>query len=176
LKRFSGFLCAALLVAVTAPTLSAQQTLYMWTDAAIGDQGGIHVGEFKLKGFSNSVTNEVMLSSTSLNVGKASFAPAKVSMTMPQAASASFYKSIGMGTRLATLEIRLYNNSTNRMFYKTVYENVYLTKVGVEGADENVQQLEFIYQRVRFFASPDATGATPPAQIGCWDVLLVKIC
>jgi len=82
---------------------------------------------------------------------------------------------VAAGTRLPSIEIRLYNSS-NRMFYKTVFENVYLTSVAIEGSDEAQQQIEFLYSRVKWFAPTDPAGLNAPVQVACWDLAQARGC
>ena len=86
-----------------------------------------------------------------------------------------YFRYVAAGTKMPSIEIRLYN-ATNRMFYKTVFENAYFTNVATEGADEAHQQVEFVYSRVKWFAPPDPAGLTAPIQAGCWDLALAKSC
>jgi len=98
-----------------------------------------------------------------------------VSMRFHAASNASISRYVAAGTKMPSVEIRLYNAS-NRMFYKTVFENVYFTNVATEGADEAHQQVEFVYSKVKWFAPPDPAGLNAPVQAGCWDLTLAKSC
>ena len=177
MRRVSAVWFALLLFAATASTLSAQQSIYMLVDPITGVEPAPHVGEFKLSSFSSASANSASISSATSGVtaGKATFSPVKVSMRFQAASSASFYRSVAAGTRLPSIEIRLYN-ATNRMFYKTVFENVFLTNVSTEGSDEALQQIEFVYSRVKWFASSDPAGLNAPVQVGCWDLTLARSC
>ncbi len=176
MKRVSGVWFTILLLAATGSTLSAQQGIYMLVDPIVGDQVQIpHKGEFKLNSFSFSVVNTSTPISGSLSVGKATFQGVKVSMRLHGASVATFSKNLIAGTKLTAIEIRHYN-ATNVMVYKTVFEGLLLTNVAMEGSDETVEQLEFIYSRMKWFAPPDPAGLQPPAQLGCWDVLLNRAC
>jgi type VI secretion system secreted protein Hcp len=167
---------AVLLVAVLSSSLSAQQSIYMMVDPIKGDQAAPHAGEFKLNSFSAASANSVALGSatTGLAAGKASFSPVKVSLPFTATSSPLFSKSLASGAVLPSIEIRFYNST--RMFYKTVYENVYLTNVATEGSDVGTQEIDFIFSRVRWFAPSDPAGLTAPVQVGCWDVTLSKGC
>jgi type VI protein secretion system component Hcp len=167
---------ALLVVAATSSTLSAQQSIYMLVDSIRGDQPAPHDREFKLNSFSSATTNTISTGSTTIGAatGKSSFSPVKVSMRSNAASSASFFRSVAAGAKLPSIEIRLYNST--RMFSKTVFENVYLTNVSSEVSDEAQQQIEFVYSRVKWFASPDPAGLNPPVQVGCWDVASAKGC
>ena len=175
MRRVSAASFAFMFFAATSSTLSAQQSIYMLVDSIRGDQPAPHDREFKLNSFSSASANTATIGATGATTGKATFSPVKVSMPFPVASSASFYRSVAAGTRLPAIEIRLYN-ATNRMFYKTVFESVFLTNVATEGSDEALQQIEFVYSRVKWFASPDPAGLNAPVQVGCWDLTLVKSC
>ena len=177
MRRVSAVWMAVLFIAATSSTVSAQQSIYMLVETIGGDQAGAHRGEFKLNSFSSASANATTIGSVAMGsgTGKATFSPVKVSMRFHAPSSASFYRSVAAGTKLPSIEIRLHNAS-DAMFYKTVYENVYLTNIATEGADEAVQQLEFVYSRVKWFASPDPAGLKPPVQVACWDVTLVRGC
>jgi type VI protein secretion system component Hcp len=177
MRRISAVWFAFLLFAATSSTLSAQQSIYMLVDPIKGVEPGPHSGEFKLNSFSSASANSMSIGSVTSRAtgGKATFPPVKVSMRFQPVSSASFYESVAAGTRLPSIEIRLYNTS-NRMFYKTVFENVFLTNVATEASDEALQQIEFVYSRARWFASPDAAGLNAPVQVGCWDLTLAKSC
>lgn len=176
MRRVTRVWFALLVFAATSSTLSAQQSIYMLVDSIRGDQPAPHDREFKLNSFSSATTNTIGTGSTTFGVaaGKASFSPVKVSMRTNVASSPSFFRSVAAGTKLPSIEIRLYNST--RMFNKTVFENVYLTNVSSEVSDEAQQQIEFVFSRVRWFASPDAAGLNPPVQVGCWDLALGKAC
>ena len=175
MKRVSAA-CFTLLLSICVPSsLFAQQSVYMLVDSIRGDQPSPHDREFKLSSFSSGVTNTVTFGSMGLTAGKAVFSPVKISMRLHPASSASFHRGVAAGSRLPSIEVRLYS-STNRIFYKTVYENAVLTNVSTEGSDEAQLQVEFVYTRVKWFASSDLAGTTPPVQIGCWDVALIRGC
>jgi type VI protein secretion system component Hcp len=177
MRKVSAVWLALLLFAATSSTLSAQQGIYMLVDEIRGDQPAPHDREFKLNSFSSASANSASISSATsgVTVGKATFSPVKVSMRFQPLSSASFYRSVAAGTRLPAIEIRLYN-ATNRMFYKTVFENVFLTNVATEASDEALQQIEFVYSRAKWFASSDAAGLNAPVQVGCWDLTLGRSC
>lgn len=177
MRRVSAAWFALMLFAATSSTLSAQQSIYMLVDSIRGDQPAPHDREFKLNSFSSASANAATISGATAGVatGKATFTPVKVSMRFQALSSAIFYRNVAAGTRLPAIEIRFYNSS-NRMFYKTVFENVLLTSVATEAADEALQQIEFAYSRVRWFAPPDAAGLNPPAQVGCWDLAMGRGC
>ena len=177
MRRVSAVWFALLLFAATSSTLSAQQSIYMLVDPITGDQPAPHVGEFKLNSFSSASANTATIGGATgaATTGKATFPAVKVSMRFQPASSASFYQSVAAGTRLPAIEIRLYN-ATNRMFYKTVFENVFLTNVATEGSDEALQQIEFVYSRVKWFAPSDPAGLNAPVQVGCWDLTVAKSC
>jgi type VI protein secretion system component Hcp len=175
MRRVSAVWFALLLFAATSSTLSAQQSIYMLVDPITGDQPAPHVGEFKLNSFSSASANTATFGATGVTTGKATFSPVKVSMRFQAGSSASFSRSVAAGTRLPAIEIRLYN-ATNRMFYKTVFENVFLTNVATEGSDEALQQIEFVYSRVKWFAPSDPAGLNAPVQVGCWDLTVAKSC
>lgn len=161
--------------AATSSSLSAQQSVYMLVDPIKGDQAAPHTLEFKLNSFSSDVQNSVTISSaTGTAIGKASLNRVTVSMGFNAVASPSFNKSLAAGTRLPSIEVRFYNST--RMFYKTVFENVYLTRVLTEGSDTATQQIEFAYVRAKWFAPTDAAGLNTPVQIGCWDQSLNTSC
>jgi type VI protein secretion system component Hcp len=116
MRRVSAVWFALLLVAATSSTLSAQQSIYMLVESITGDQPAPHAGEFKLNSFSSASANSVSISSVTsgATTGKATFSPVKVSMRFQAASSASFYRSVAAGTRLPSIEIRLYNVSAAR--------------------------------------------------------------
>jgi len=175
--RVSAVWAALVLSAAFSSTLSAQQSVYMFVDSIRGDQPAPHDREFKLNSFSSALANTTSIggATAGVTVGKVAVSPVKVSMRFHAASNASFSRSVAAGTRMPSVEIRLYN-ATNRMFYKTVFENVYFTNVATEGADEALQQVEFVYSRVRWFAPPDPAGLNAPLQAGCWDLTLAKSC
>ena len=177
LKRISGVWCALLLLAAASSTVSAQQSVYMLMDPIRGDQPAPHDREFKLSSFSSSSMTTVSPNSVAgdMTAAKPTFSSVKVSMRYHAASGPLFRRAIAAGTKLPSVEIRHYN-STNRLLYKTVFENVYLTSVATEAADEAQEMIEFVYSRVRWFAPIDAAGLTVPVQGACWDVALVKIC
>ena len=179
MRRVSAALFALLLSAATSSTLSAQQSVYMLVDSIRGDQLAPHDREFKLNSFSSALTNSATTTTTAgtdrATMGKVNASPVKVSMRFHAASNASFSRSVAAGTRMPSIEIRLYNAS-NRMFYKTVFENVYFTNVATEGADEALQQIEFVYSKVKWFAPPDPAGLNAPVQAGCWDLALAARC
>ena len=177
MRRISAVCLALVLVAATSSTLSAQQSIYMLVDSIRGDQTAPHNREFKLSSFSSASSNPTTISSATSGVatGKTAFSPVKVSMRFHAPSSGAFNRSLALGTKLPSIEIRHYN-AANAMFYKTVYENVFLTSVSSEGSDEAQQQIEFVFMKVKWFASPDASGATAPAQIGCWDLVMYRTC
>jgi len=155
LRRASPVWFALLLSAAASSTVSAQQSTYMMVDAITGDQVAPHQGEFKLSGFSLGFANTVSLYGTlsGSGVGKATFVPVKVTMHFDSFASPAFYRNLAMGTKMASVEIRFYN--LTRMFYKTVFENVYLTNVSTNASDDASQEIEFAYSRVRWLAPTD---------------------
>ena len=176
MRRITGVWFALLLVAVISSTLSAQQSIYMMVESIKGDQPAPHDGEFKLNSFSSASENTATVGGvTGVTAGRATFSPVKVSMRFHALSSPSFYRNVAAGTKLPSIEIRLYNAS-NRMFSKTVFENVFLTKVATEASDEGLQQIEFVYSRVKWFAPPDPTGLSAPVQVGCWDLALARGC
>lgn len=176
MRRVSAVWTALLLSAAFSTTLSAQQSVYMFVDSIRGDQPAPHDREFKLNSFSSALANTTSIGgATGMTVGKVTVSPVKVSMRFHAASNASFSRSVAAGTRMPSVEVRLYN-ATNRMFYKTVFENVYFTNVATEGADEALQQVEFVYSRVKWFAPPDPAGLNAPVQAGCWDLALAKSC
>ena len=177
MRRVSAVWVALLLSAAASSTLSAQQSVYMFVDSIRGDQPAPHDREFKLNSFSSALTNTTSTSgaTSGVAIGKAAFSPVKVSMRFHAASNAAFSRSVAAGTKMPSVEIRLYNAS-NRMFYKTVFDNVYFTNVATEGSDEAVQQIEFVYSKVKWFAPPDPAGLNAPVQVGCWDLTLVKSC
>ena len=178
MRRVSAVLIVSLLSVATASTLSAQQSVYMLVDSIRGDQPAPHDREFKLNSFSSALANTTSTTSgatTGVTIGKAAFSPVKVSMRFHGTSNAAFSRSVAAGARMPSVEIRLYNSS-NRMFYKTVFENVYFTNLATEGADEALQQVEFVYTRAKWFASPDPAGLKDPVQVGCWDMATNKSC
>ena len=177
MRRVSAVWFALLLFAATSSTLSAQQSIYMLVDSIRGDQTASHDREFKLNSFSSASANTATIGGATgaTTTGKATFPPVKVSMRFHAASNASFYRHVAAGTRLPAIEIRLYN-ATNRMFYKTVYETVFLTSVTTEGSDEALQQIEFVYSKVKWFAPTDPAGLNAPVQVGCWDLAQVRSC
>jgi type VI protein secretion system component Hcp len=176
MKRITGVLFASLLFAGAASTLSAQQSIYMFVDSIRGDQVTPHDREFKLNSYSSALMNAISVGSASTGAaaGRASSSPVKISMRANPASTAAFFRHVAAGTRLPSIEIRFYNST--RMFSKTVFENAYLTNIATEAADETQQEIEFVYSRVKWFASPDASGLTPPVQTGCWDFALARGC
>jgi Hemolysin-coregulated protein (uncharacterized) len=148
----------------------------MTVDAIQGDQTvAPHIGEFKLNSASmgfQALTSS--LSSTGTSVGKATYAPVKIQMHLNGLLSPKLSTYLAMATRVPTVEIRLYNST--KMYYKTVFENVFFTNVSTESADDGVQNIEFAYGRVRWFAPTDLAGLTAPVQVGCWDVMLYAKC
>lgn len=174
MRRRSTLFSALLLIAVSSSGLAAQQTAYMFVDAIRGDQPAPHDTEFKLRSFVYASTNSASLSGTTgMTAGKGVFGPLKVSMGFPLMAHPAFQKALALGTKFNTVEVRLYNSG--RIYYKTVFEGVFVTGVATEGADEMSQNVEFAYGRVKWLASPDG-GATAPVQIGCWDITLYRAC
>jgi type VI protein secretion system component Hcp len=171
MRRAQTVWLTILLSVATSSTLSAQQSIYMLVDSIKGAEPAPHTGEFKLNDFSFGTTNPISLSTSTSggSVGKAAFSPVKVSMRFNAPTSPSFYRHAAAGMRLPSIEIRLYNSS-GKMFYKTVFENVILTSLQLQGADEAMQTMEFVYSRVKWFAPPDAAGLNPPQQLGCWDI------
>jgi hypothetical protein len=149
----------------------------MVVDSIRGLEPAPHMGEFRLNSFSAGASNSSSLASgrTDMTAGKATFAPAKVSLRLPPAASGQFYRHLAAGTRLPSLEIRFYN-SGNRVFYRLLYESVQLTSVGTEASDEAQLQVEFSYSKARWFAPPDPAGMTTPVQVACWDIAANKVC
>ena len=176
MRRLSAVLFSLFLVAATSSKLSAQQSIYMVLDSVRGDQPAPHTNEFKLTSYSAGASNATsMTSTTGLTAGKASFAPVQVSMRFVPLSSGSLHRLMALGSRLTSVEIRFYN-STNRMFFRTVYENVFLAKLATDAADEAQQQIEFNYAKVTWYSSPDATGAIAPAKVGCWDIAAYRAC
>lgn len=177
MRRVSGVLFAVLLFAASGSTLSAQQSIYMMVDSIKGDQVAPHDREFKLNAVSFGSTNASSITSatTGMGTGKAVFGPVKVSMRFHPQSFGSFNKHLAAGTKLPSVEIRYYN-STNKVFYKTVFESVYLSSVATAGADEAFEELEFNYSKAKWFASPDPAGLNPPLQTACWDITLNKSC
>jgi type VI protein secretion system component Hcp len=147
----------------------------MAVDGIAGDQVAPHVGEFKLNSFSAGTENTIAIGSATNGAGavKAAFPAVKVSMRFNAVSSPSFYRAVAAGTRLPSIEVRFYNS---RMFYKTVFENVFLTNVSTQASDEASQELEFVYSRVRWFAPTDPAGVNAPVQVACWDVALATKC
>ena len=174
MRKFAAAFSTALLVATGASTVSAQQGPYMVVSQLPGDQPAPHTGEFKLTSFSHAAASPVSFSTGATpSVGKVAFSPVKISMRFHGTSHAMFNKMLTAGTRLPSIEIRLYN-STNRMYQKTVYEDVFITNVANEVSDEGVQNIEFVFVRVKWFASPDATGVPAPTQVASWDVALAR--
>ena len=175
--RVSAVWTVLVLSAAFSSTLSAQQSVYMFVDSIRGDQPAPHDREFKLNSFSSALANTTGIggATTGITVGKVAASPVKVSMRFHAASNASISRYVAAGTKMPSVEIRLYNAS-NRMFYKTIFENVYFTNVATEGADEALQQVEFVYTRVKWFAPPDPAGLNAPVQAGCWDLALAKSC
>ena len=156
--------------------LSAQQSVYMMVDSINGDQVAPHNREFKLNSFSFATTNSMTISTATGGAGasKAAFGAVKISMRLNAATTPAFHKHLVAGTRLPSIEIRLYN-ATNRVFYKTVFESAYLTSITTEGADESVQTIEFVYIRARWVMPADpAAGASEKS--ACWDIVLNRSC
>jgi type VI protein secretion system component Hcp len=178
MRRAFGTLLVLASIAATSSKVSAQQGIYMLVDSIRGDLVAPHDREFKLSSFVSSAASASTVSTgttSGLSSGKPTFPPVKVSMAFRALPSASFNRSVVLGTRMPSIEIRHYN-STNRMFYKTVYENVNFTNVTTEGADEAQQTIEFVYGRVKWFAPTDPARANAPVQIACWDVTMVARC
>ncbi len=178
MKRVSAVWLSLVVFAAVSSTASAQHNAYMLVDQIAGDQPAPHAKEFKLNGFSSVAEMPPMVmgsTGSGISAGKPSFQPVKVSMPFYAASSGPFHRTLATGKALPSIEIRFYN-STNRMFYKTVYENAFLTRVAVDGADEMQQVVEFVFGRVRWFASSDAGGLTAPAPIACWDLAEAKSC
>jgi type VI protein secretion system component Hcp len=176
MRGLSAVCFTLLLFAATSSTLPAQQSIYMLVDSIRGDQPAPHDREFKLNSFSSASTSSTTISSaTAGGIGRATFAPVKVSMRFHPASSATFNRFLAAGKSLPSVEVRLYNSS-NRMFYKTVYENVYLTNLATEGADEAQQQIEFVFTKVKWFAPSDPAGLNAPVQSGCWDLAQNRTC
>ena len=176
MRKIPAVLVALFLVAAGSSTLSAQQSVYMLVDSIKGDQPAPHDSEFRVNSVSSGAANATTFSSTGgLAAGKPSFSPVKVSMRFHAGSTAAFYRFLALGKRIPSVEIRFYNSS-NRVFYKTVYENVFLTNLSSDAADEAMQQVEFNFMRVRWFAPPDPAGLNPPVQTGCWDIALLKTC
>lgn len=175
MRRVSAVLFAASLSAAISSTLSAQQSIYMLVDSIKGDQPAPHDREFKLSAVSFASTNasSVASASTGTVTGKAVFAPVKVSMRFHPQSFGSFNKHLAAGTKLPSIEIRHYN-STNKLLYKTVFESVYLSSVATAGSDEAVEELEFNYLKVKWFASNDPVS--PPQQVACWDIVQNRSC
>ena len=176
MRRVSGVLFALVFFAATASTLSAQQSIYMLVDSIKGDQVAPHDREFKLNAvsFGSTNTSSISTSTTGMTAGKAAFGPVKVSMRFHPQSFGSFNKHLAAGTKLPSIEIRHYN-STNKVFYKTVFEGVYLLSVATAASDESVEEFEFTYSRVKWSATPDPAGLNP-LQTSCWDILLLKSC
>ena len=175
MRRRSALFFAVLLVAATSSRVAAQQNAFLFIDGIKGDQVAPHDSEFKLNSFSYNFTNTVSTSATAgMTAGKASLGPLKVSMHFPLAAHPLFQKNLALGTKLNSVEVRLFNSG--RMFYKMIFDNAFVTSVSTGGADEVSQDVEFAYSRVRWFSSPDISGATPPVQIACWDMALARTC
>jgi len=174
MKGRSALCIALLLVAAISSSVSAQQSAYLYIDAIKGDAPAPHDGEFKLNSFTYgaSAPTSTALRTTGMAVGRPTFGPLKVSMRFPITAHPSFVRNLAEGTRLSSIELRLYN--AGKQYYKMVFDNVSVSSVSTEGGDELSQELEFTYARVRWFAQSDAS--TPPAQIGCWDTTLLKSC
>lgn len=175
LRRVAAVSFALFLLAATSSSASAQHSIYMLVDSIRGDQTSPHDREFRLNSYSSGIENSVTLGSTGTTTAKAVFSPVKVSMRFHATSSPSFARIVTTGTKLSSIEIRMYN-ATNRMFYKTVYENVHLTSVVTEGSDESQQEISFVYGRVRWFAPTDPAGLTPPVSVGCWDQALNRGC
>jgi type VI protein secretion system component Hcp len=176
MRRFSPVLFILLLLAAASSKASAQQSIYMVLDSIKGDQPAPHANEFRLTSYSASASNSTsMLSGTGMSAGKASFGPVKASMRFVPLSNGSLHRLMALGSRLGTVEIRFYN-STNRVFYRTVYESAFLTNLAMDAADEAQQQMEFNYSKVTWYASPDASGAVAPVKIGCWDIAAYRSC
>ena len=175
MKRISAMWFAMALVVASASTVSAQQGTYMLVEGINGDQVAPHAREFKVNSVISAATVAMTLSSTGLAAGKATFAPVKVSMPFHGPTNPLFYRSLVTGMKIPAIEVRFYN-SMNRMFYKTVYGNALVTGVSTQAADDAAQEVDFVYTTVRWFASPDASGSTAPAQIGCWDIAAARAC
>ena len=175
MKRVSKMWIALALVFASASTLSAQQSVYMLVEGINGDQPAPHAREFKLNSVVSAATNTTSLSSTGLSAGRSAFAPVRVSMSFHGATTPLFYRALATGIKIPAIEVRFYN-SMNRMFYKTVYGNALITGVSTQAADDAAQEVEFVYSTVRWFASPDASGSTAPAQISCWDIAAARAC
>ena len=168
MRRVSAVCFALLLFAATSSALSAQQSIYMLADTIRGDQPAPHDREFKLNSFSSGAEKIVTIGSATTGTGKTMFPPVQVTMNFSPVSSPSFYRNLTAGTKLASVEIRFYNSA--RMYYKTVFENVYLTKVGTAGSDQASQEIDFVYSRVKWFAPTDVAGLTGPVLAGCWDL------
>ena len=177
MKRVSGVLFAALLFAATSSSLSAQQSIYMLVDSIKGDQVAPHDREFKLNAVSFGSTNTLSLATgtTGMTSGKAAFGPVKVSMRFHPQSFGSFNKHLAAGMRLPSIEIRHYN-SANKVFYKTVFESVFLSSVTTAASDDSVEELEFNYGKVKWFATPDPAGLNPLLQTSCWDIAQNRSC
>ena len=174
MNKLSAAFLALMISAAISSDLPAQGTLYMHVESVPGDQPRPHEGEFRLNSYAAAATNSVTVGGTGLTSGKASFVPAKAWMKLSPASSASFHRAVATGSRLPFIEVRFYNSS-GQMYYKTVYEDVFISGVSTEAAaDDVVQQLEFIGTRIKWFASPDASRA--PTQAGCWDVAANRSC
>jgi type VI protein secretion system component Hcp len=121
-------------------------------------------------------SNQTSVSSgAGLSAGKAVFGPVKASMRFVPMTSGSLHRMLALGSRMGTVEIRFYN-STNRVFYRTVYENAFLTNIAMDAADEAQQQIEFTYSKVTWYSSPDATASVAPVKVGCWDIAAYRSC
>ena len=177
MRRVSAVVFAALLSAAISSTLSAQQSIYMLVDSIKGDQVAPHDKEFKVNAVSFGGTNTASISSTSTGTtaGKAAFGPVKVSMRFQPQSFGLFNRHLAAGTKLPSIEIRHYN-STNKVFYKTVFENVYLSSVTTAASDDGVEEVEFNYGKVRWFATSDPAGLNPLLQTSCWDITMYKSC
>jgi type VI protein secretion system component Hcp len=173
LRKIPAVSFAVLFSVLASSTLAAQTSIYMTVDAIPGDQTvAPHMGEFKINSASVGMLNTISLSlsgsATGYAAGKATYEPVKIQMQLNPLASSKFALDLTAGTKIASVEVRFYNST--RLYYKTVFENAYLTSISTDASDAPVQNLEFTYSRARWFAPTDAAGLTAPVQVACWDL------
>jgi type VI protein secretion system component Hcp len=175
MKKIAGPWFVALLVSTTAVSLSAQQTTYLRVAGLSPNPGaGTHVGELKLLAFENAGSNGATLLATTggaVRAGKVSFPNIKVALPLDPATVGWFWQKMALGARVDSVEIRLYN-STGKLFYKTVVQDVTIASVSTSGAEDANTSIEFAFSRIIWFG----TSPRDPTQlvgIGGWDVAKV---
>jgi type VI secretion system secreted protein Hcp len=176
MKRIAGPWFVALLVSTTAVSLSAQQATYLKVSGLNPNpSAGAHAGELKLSAFENAGTNPTSISTATsgLRAGKASFSNIKVMLPLDPATVGWFWQKMATGARIDSVEIRLYN-STGKLFYKTVLQDVIVAAVSTAGGDDANTSIEFAFSRIIWFG----TSPRDPAQVvsvGGFDIAKVLV-